>query len=62
MYMHHKLLISQICQVIKFIYQPAKRIVVIPIPAASMLVGMDESSEKLVGMHPLQSCCAEMAC
>ncbi|EOV8086623.1 ABC transporter substrate-binding protein [Providencia huaxiensis] len=31
---------------------PAKRIVVIPIPAASMLVGMDESSEKLVGMHP----------
>ena len=31
---------------------PAKRIVVIPIPAASMLVGIDESSEKLVGMHP----------
>lgn len=31
---------------------PAKRIVVIPIPAASMLVGLDESSEKLVGMHP----------
>lgn len=31
---------------------PATRIVVIPIPAASMLVGLDESSEKLVGMYP----------
>jgi len=31
---------------------PARRIVVIPIPAASMLIGIDESSEKLVGMHP----------
>lgn len=31
---------------------PAERIVVIPIPAASMLVGLDESSSKLVGMHP----------
>lgn len=29
-----------------------ERVVVIPIPAASMLVGLDESSEKLVGMHP----------
>ncbi|MBC8945689.1 MULTISPECIES: ABC transporter substrate-binding protein [Xenorhabdus] len=31
---------------------PAERIVVIPIPAASMLAGLDESSDKLVGMHP----------
>ena len=31
---------------------PAERIVVIPIPAASMLAGVDESSSKLVGMHP----------
>ena len=38
---------------------PAKRIVVIPIPAASMLVGMDESSEKLVGMHPFAKVAAQ---
>ena len=31
---------------------PAQRIVVIPIPAASMLVSVDESSKRLAGMHP----------
>ncbi|VEB98728.1 corrinoid ABC transporter substrate-binding protein [Cedecea lapagei] len=32
--------------------KPAQRIAVIPIPAASMLVGMDGGAQKLVGMHP----------
>lgn len=31
---------------------PAEQIVVIPIPAASMLVSVDESSKRLAGMHP----------
>lgn len=31
---------------------PAQRIVVIPIPAASMLVSVDESSKRLARMHP----------
>ena len=32
--------------------KPAERVVTIPIPAASMLMAMDGSSHKLVGMHP----------
>lgn len=32
--------------------KPAERVVTIPIPAASMLMAMDGSSQKLVGMHP----------
>lgn len=36
-----------------------QRIVVIPIPAASMLVGMDESTHHLVGMHPFAKVAAK---
>lgn len=39
--------------------KPLERVVVIPIPAASMLVGMDESTDKLVGMHPFAKVAAK---
>ncbi|OCG05339.1 ABC transporter substrate-binding protein [Gilliamella sp. wkB112] len=43
---------------IKLNHEP-QRVVVIPIPAASMLVGIDENTQRLVGMHPFAKVAAK---